>query len=84
MGHWEPGRGGAPKSHAVLPAPSVTGFQPGCPYAPQAFSPLSLSRAAPGTLAQGLRHGRPRAVEALPSAIEAKAGAKRRDSRRTL
>ena len=83
MGHWEPGRGGAPKSHAVLPAPSVTGFQPGCPYARQAFSPLSLSRAAPGTLAQGLRHGRP-AAEGLPSATEAKAKAKRRDSRRML
>mgnify|MGYP004187739159 CR=1 FL=1 len=87
MGHWDQGRGAPPKQHAVLPAPTVSSFQPGCPYTRQAFSPLALSRAAPGTLAQGLRHGRPGAEGLVPpgggAASEAKARGKRRgDSRR--
>ena len=54
LGHWDPGRGAAPKSHAVLPSPTVASFKPGCPYSRQAFSPMALSRAAPGAIAQGL------------------------------
>ena len=88
MGHWDQSRGGVPKQHAVLPSPTVASFQPGCPYTRQAFSPLAVSRAAPGTRAQGLRHGRPGAAEAtsgISPASEAKAKGKRRgESRRKL
>ena len=73
----------------MLPAPSIASFQPGCPYSRQAISPLALSRAAPGLLAQGLRQegrqGRPGAVDApgyTPgAAAEAKLRRKLRDRR---
>ena len=70
----------------MLPAPSIASFQPGCPYSRQAISPLALSRAAPGLLAQGLRQegrqGRPGAVDAPGYTPGAAAEAKLRPVKR--
>ena len=49
---WTRGKGPGPKSHAVLPAPSVANFQAGGPYR-TALSRGAQLRARPGLLAQG-------------------------------